>query len=136
MAQPPVAPRADHGDFWCPLAEQLLQDPAVTAMVRELALRSQLQDRQGDVWTLLVESTSLVRDANRDRLAAALERAGWKVRLTLEVGAVTDTLALRRAVEQGRQQERAAQIVAADPFVQALVREFGARIVPESIRMM
>jgi DNA polymerase-3 subunit gamma/tau len=56
------------------------------------------------------------------------------VRLAIEVGPVTDTPAQRREAIAGRRLEAATAAVMADPFVQKMMQEFGARIIPGSIQ--
>jgi DNA polymerase III subunit gamma/tau len=56
------------------------------------------------------------------------------VTLSVEVGAVTDSPARRLAAAQAEQQRAAEEIIHNDPFVQAMMRDFGARIVPGSIK--
>ena len=51
---------------------------------------------------------------------------------TLDVG-YAQRLGLRNTARQNARQERALEVVQNDPFVQTLVREFDARIVPGSV---
>ena len=69
-----------------------------------------------------------------DRLVAALNMAGYGVRLVVEVGRVTDSPARRNAAAAAEQQLEAEKIVFDDPLVQTLMRDFGAKIVPGSIK--
>jgi len=102
--------------------------------VRELALQSQLVARDMDQWLLRVERESLNQPGSRDRLTAALQTAGFSVRLEAEVGRVTDSPAKRNAAAAAAQQLVAEKIVFDDPFVQNMMRDFGAKIVPGSIK--
>ena len=68
------------------------------------------------------------------RLAAALQAAGHAVDLSVEVGAVSDSPARRNAAAAARRQQAAEQIILNDPFVQQMQRDFGANIVPGSIK--
>jgi DNA polymerase-3 subunit gamma/tau len=69
----------------------------------------------------------------RERLRAALEAAGLAQDISVELGPVSDSPALRNTARQNARQERALEVVQNDPFVQTLVREFDARIVPGSV---
>jgi DNA polymerase-3 subunit gamma/tau len=122
------------GDFWQQVVGQLVDREAVTALVRELALQSQLVGRDEGHWMLRVERESLNQPASRDRLRAALHAAGHAVELSVEVGPVADSPARRQAHAAAERQQAAEQIILNDPFVQRMVRDFGAKIVPGSIR--
>jgi DNA polymerase-3 subunit gamma/tau len=128
-----VQPRAE-GDFWHATVQTLIANEAITAMVRELALQSQLVARDTDQWLLRVERESLNQSGSRERLAGALAAAGYPVRLVAEVGRVTDSPARRNAAVAAERQLAAEKIVFDDPFVQSMMREFGAKIVPGSIK--
>jgi DNA polymerase III subunit gamma/tau len=122
------------GDFWLATVKDLVAREAVTALVRELALQSQLVARDEGHWMLRVERESLNQPTSRERLKQALQAAGHDVTLTVEVGAVSDSPARRIAAAQAEQQRAAEAVIHNDPFVQAMMRDFGARIVPGSIK--
>jgi DNA polymerase-3 subunit gamma/tau len=132
-AQAGIVPSED-GDFWHALVRQLIGEDAVTALVRELALQSQLVARDVDDWLLRVERESLNQPTARERLQNALQVAGHAVRLTVEVGRVTDSPARRNAAAAAEKQRAAEALIQGDPFVQAMMRDFGAKIVPGSIK--
>jgi DNA polymerase-3 subunit gamma/tau len=132
-AAPLVQPSAE-GDFWYATVQALIASESITAMVRELALQAQLVARDDDQWLLRVERESLNQPGSRERLAAALSGAGYPVRLAAEVGRVTDSPAKRNAAAAAERQLAAEKIVFDDPMVQALMRDFGAKIVPGSIK--
>ena len=127
-------PASPEGDFWYATVQALIASEAINAMVRELALQSQLVARDSDQWLLRVERESLNQSGNRERLAAALAAAGYPVRLVAEVGRVTDSPARRNASAAAQAQLAAEKIVFDDPLVQSLMRDFGAKIVPGSIK--
>ena len=131
---PAVLLPTEEGDFWHATVQQLIQAEAITAMVRELALQSQLIARDTDQWLLRVERESLNQPGTRDRLTAALATAGFAVKLVVEVGRVTDSPSRRNAAASAEKQLAAEKIIADHPFVQSMVRDFGAKIVPGSIR--
>ena len=125
---------SEEGDFWHPVVRQLIADDAITALVRELALQSQLVARDTDQWLLRVERESLNQSGSRDRLQAALQSAGHDVTLAVEIGRVTDSPARRNAATAAERQLAAEKIIFEDPFVQSMMRDFGAKIVPGSIK--
>ena len=114
--------------------QQLVAAEAITAMVRELALQSQLVARDTDQWLLRVERETLNHAGSRDRLATALGNAGFAVQLAVEIGHVSDCPARRNAAASQEKQRAAEKIILDDPFVQAMMRDFGAKIVPGSIK--
>jgi DNA polymerase-3 subunit gamma/tau len=129
-----AVPGSPDGDFWYATVQALIASEAITAMVRELALQSQLVARDSDQWLLRVERESLNQPGSRERLSAALATAGFPVRLVAEVGRVTDSPARRNAAAAAQAQLAAEKIVFDDPLVQSLMRDFGAKIVPGSIK--
>jgi len=132
--QAPQPERSEEGDCWHAVVQQLVASESVTALVRELALQSQLIARDGDHWLLRVERESLNQPASRERLRAALSAAGHAERISVETGRVSDTPARRNTAQENADLERARAIVMNDPFVQAMVQNHGAKIVPGSIR--
>jgi DNA polymerase III subunit gamma/tau len=124
----------EEGDFWHGLVSELVAREAVVALVRELALQSQLVARDVDHWILRVERESLNQPASRERLQAALKAAGHAVGLGVEVGAVTDSPARRNAAAAAEKLQAAENAIRSDPFVQDMIRDFGAKIVPGSIK--
>ena len=131
-AREPV--RSAEGDFWFDTVTQLVKAEAINALVRELALQAQLVARDADQWLLRVERESLRQGNLADRLAAALQAAGHAVRLAVEIGPVDDSVSMRHAAEASRRQREAEQIIRDDPFVQQMVRDFGGKIVPGTLK--
>jgi len=123
------------GTFWHELVRQMVAQQKISALTRELALQSELLARDGDHWHLRVESASLNQPAARERLCAALQEAGQAREISVEVGPVADSPARRNAQVAAEQQARAEAIVRNDPQVQQLMRDFGAKIVPGSVRL-
>jgi len=124
----------EEGAFWHELVAQLISREAINALVRELALQSQLVARDGEHWLLRVESESLNSPNNRERLQTALRSAGHQAVLSVEVGRVTDSPAKRLAEAAAQRQSAAEKVIYEDPFVQTMMRDFGAKIVPGSIK--
>ncbi|MBQ0920360.1 DNA polymerase III subunit gamma/tau [Hydrogenophaga aromaticivorans] len=122
------------GDFWFDAIQQLAKAETITALVRELGLQSQLVARDADQWLLRVERESLNQGNTRERLSAALKTLGHEIRLVVEIGPVEDSAALRLAAEAARRQREAEQIIRDDPFVQTMMRDFGGKIVPGTLK--
>ncbi|MEY3611165.1 MAG: polymerase subunit tau [Pseudomonadota bacterium] len=137
-ATAPAAVQATpEGDVWMVVVQGLLDQEAITALVRELALQSQLLGRDGAQWQLRVERETLNHAASRERLQAALLAAGHgDVKLAIEIGPVTDSPARRLAVKAAEKMVAAQELIQNDPLVQAMVRDFGAKIVPGSIQLI
>ena len=130
----PVLVPTPEGDFWHATVQKLIEAQAITAMVRELALQSQLVARDEDQWILRVERESLNQAGSRERLIQALQTLGLAVNLAVEVGRVTDSPGRRNASASAERQMAAEQRIHQAPFVQRMMQEFGARVVPGSIR--
>ena len=122
------------GEFWHKLVMDMSAAETINALVRELGLQSQLVARDTDTWMLRVERESLNSTTSRERLQKALETAGYPVRLTVEVGRVQDSPAKRNAAAAAQRQAGAEAIILNDPYVQSLMRDYGAKIVPGSIK--
>jgi DNA polymerase-3 subunit gamma/tau len=124
----------EEGGYWHQVVRGLIASEAVTALVRELALQSQLVARDADQWLLRVERESLNSASSRERLQAALQAAGHAVTLAVEIGRVGDSPARRNAAIAEEKQLAAEKLIQEDPFVLAMMRDFGAKIVPGSIK--
>ncbi len=133
---PKVLVATEEGHFWTQTVRQLVATEAVTALVRELALQSQLIARDTDQWHLRIDSESLNQGTARERLQAALNAAGFAVKLVVEIGKVTDSPAQRNAADLAEKQKAAEDLIHSDPIVQAMVENFGAKIVPGTIKLI
>lgn len=129
----PLVP-TEEGGYWHQVVRGLIASEAITALVRELALQSQLVARDADQWLLRVERESLNSASSRERLQAALQAAGHDVTLAVEIGRVSDSPAKRNTAIAEEKQLAAEKLIQEDPFVQAMMRDFGAKIVPGSIK--
>ena len=137
LSAPPAVQATPEGDVWLEVVQGLMAQEAITALVRELALQSQLLARDADHWQLRVERETLNHPASRERLQAALLAAGHgDVKLGIEVGPVSDSPAKRLAVKAAEKMAAAQVLIQNDPLVQAMVRDFGAKIVPGSIQLI
>jgi DNA polymerase-3 subunit gamma/tau len=136
-AAPAAVQATPEGDDWMAVVQGLLDQETITALVRELALQSQLLGRDGAQWQLRVERETLNHAASRERLQAALLAAGHgDVKLHIEIGPVSDSPARRLAVKAAEKMLAAQELIQNDPLVQAMVRDFGAKIVPGSIQLI
>ena len=131
---PSILTKTPVGDFWNQLVREMVEAQTINALVRELALQSQLMARDNKQWTLQVDKDSLNTPSNCERLQAALAQFGHEVQLTVVMGAVQDSTAKRIKQENAERQARAEAIILQDPFVQSLMRDFDAKIVPGSIK--
>jgi DNA polymerase III subunit gamma/tau len=124
------------GDAWSRIVNQLIAVDAIAALTRELALQSELCGREPGLWTLRVERESLSQPAAREKLQLALQTALANAALTLavQVGPVTDTTARRNSAALAERQRAAEALIENDPFVKDMIRDWGARIVPGSIK--
>jgi DNA polymerase-3 subunit gamma/tau len=59
-----------------------------------------------------------------------------EVKLHIEIGTVTDSPAKRLAVQAATKMQAAQELIQNDPLVQAMVRDFAAKIVPGSIQLI
>jgi DNA polymerase III subunit gamma/tau len=130
------------GDVWHAAVQQLLSAEAIAALVRELALQSQLvarttpnNDGEPHDWLLRIERESLSQSGSREKLQLALETLGHSVRLSIEIGPASDTPAKRIAAATAERQRMAQDIITQDAYVLQLMRDFGAKIVPGSIKV-
>ena len=126
------------GDRWLQTVKRLVAEERVSALVRELALQSQLVATDESTtpahWLLRIERESLNQGANRERLQEALLEAGFEVQLGVELGVVQDTPAKRLAALAAQALHEAEHIILNDPFAQQMMQEFGAAIVPGTLK--
>ena len=120
---------------WPALVRQL----PLKGVAQQLATQSELLGHEEEglviVMQLRVPVETLLSSGSADKLAAALGQYFEKtVRLVTEIGHVTHTAHAESVAEQARRQQLAEQTLNDDPFVQTLMRDFGATIVPGSIK--
>jgi DNA polymerase III subunit gamma/tau len=136
---PPPADRA-LGDRWQAVVQALVDQGAVTALVRELAWQAGLAGIDTAAtpprWRLLAERESLRAPQLVDKLTAALtSELGAPLALDVQPGVPEDSPAKRDAAERARRQAQAEDTIRNDPVVQTLMSQFKtARIVPGSIK--
>jgi DNA polymerase-3 subunit gamma/tau len=84
---------------------------------------------------LKVPLQTLLSSGSLAKLSAALEEhLGQVVKLSTEIAAVQNTAHGLEVADQALRQQAAEQSVQEDPFVRALMKDFGATIVPGSVR--
>jgi DNA polymerase-3 subunit gamma/tau len=135
-AAPAAPPRSDpsssafDGD-WPALARRL----TLTGFVRQFMDQSELLGVESDVFHVRVPIRPLAEGTTVGKVTDALSAAlGRPVRLRVEVGAINGVTAAAQAEQQrGEQLAQARSALDADPFVRALVRDFGASIVADSV---
>ncbi len=138
-AVPKVASPASASSSERPDWHSLMRALPVRGLVQQLAHQTELQDwvdsAQGVKATVI---TSLPQLASADcvgRLSEALSvHYGKKVQIEVVEGAVEKTVAKIDAQVQSEKRQNAEERIAADPFVQQLEREFGAKVVSGSVR--
>ena len=134
-AQISVASSAERPD-WHALMRQL----PVKGMVQQLAFQTELQDwndsAAGVRATILTPMPQLASEASVGRLADALTtHFGKPVKIVIEKGEV-EVKTVAKVDAQIHQEKRmnAEQMIAADPFIQQLEKEFGAKVVGGSVK--
>jgi DNA polymerase-3 subunit gamma/tau len=139
---PPLPPfeRTELGTRWYALISQCSEAGQLIAMVRALAMQSELVECEPDgaapTWRLRVGLETLRNPALADKLAAILRGlTGQDIQLVVEMGDPQDTPLKRDAAEADRRQRAAIDNIQADPTVRALLAQFQtARILPGSIK--
>ena len=119
-----------NGD-WPALAASL----PIRGLAQQLAYQSELVAVEGVTMRLRVPLPPLTEANVVERLEAALtEHFGTPVRVACDIGAARATAAAVDAEQRAERQRNAEDAIAANPFVQALVRDFAAQVVPGSIQ--
>ena len=131
----PVEADATH-EAWLLVVQALLDAQALAAMVRELAIHSQCVGQGKGYLTLRVEQAVLKSEANLDKLQAAFGTLGRDELLRLELGPVTDSWAKRNQVRLQARQKAGEALILADPDVQMWMRDWDAKIVPGTLKVM
>ncbi|PRY99553.1 DNA polymerase-3 subunit gamma/tau [Jezberella montanilacus] len=107
----------------------------LSGLAAQLARQSELVGISANTLTLKIANKALSEGVAVDRLKAVLsEHFGVKVQLRFEIGA--DSGQSAHAIDvaaQSARQKAAEEIVQQDAFVQVLVKEFGAQVIPGSV---
>lgn len=113
----------------------------VRGVAQQLALQSELlkcgptAESHLITFDLLVAVDVLLANGSAEKLTTVLcEHFGQTVRLQTTIGAVEHTASAAAIADRAERQRDAEQSMEEDPFVQKLMREFGATIVPGSVR--
>mgnify|MGYP000679763314 FL=1 len=111
----------------------------VRGLVQQLAFQTELQkwDEQGGSVkaTVIVGMPQLASSESVNRLQDALSTyLGKQVKILIETGKATQSIAAVEAKIKQEKQEGAEESVANDDFVKSIQAEFGATVVPGSIR--
>jgi DNA polymerase-3 subunit gamma/tau len=126
----PLDPIGFNGD-WPALAVGL----ALKGISYQLAFNSELMALEGSTLKLSVPVPQYAEASQVAKLKTALaERLGKELDVVVEVGPARRTAAAFDAAARAQRQKEAEREIGSDPFVQSLIREFGASIVPGSIR--
>ncbi|GAB6848749.1 DNA polymerase III subunit gamma/tau [Paraburkholderia kururiensis] len=108
---------------------------ALKGISYQLAFNSELTALDGTTLKLSVPVPQYAEATQVAKLKSALaERLGKPVEVQVEVGPARRTAAALDAAARAQRQRDAEREIGAAPFVQQLIREFGASIVPGSIR--
>jgi DNA polymerase-3 subunit gamma/tau len=147
-ATPAAAPKAANSVATSPASvsssdrpdwHSLMRALPVRGLVQQLAHQTELQDwvdsAQGVKATVITSLPQLASVDSVGRLGEALSvYYGKKVQIEIVEGAVEKTVAKIDAQVQQEKRQNAEERIAADPFVQQLEREFGAKVVSGSVR--
>ena len=133
-ASPASVSSSDRPDW-----HSLMRALPVRGLVQQLAHQTELQDwvdsPQGVKATVITSLPQLASVDSVGRLGEALSvHYGKKVQIEIVEGAVGKTVAKIDAQVQQEKRQNAEERIAADPFVQQLEREFGAKVVSGSVR--
>jgi DNA polymerase-3 subunit gamma/tau len=135
-AQAPVAQDANGLPNW----ESLIERAGLRGPFGLLAQNAVLRERDGQTLVLALQPAHMslavepMVSQMEERIGQAL---GERIRLRFvshSQGPVTETPAARAAQVRDAAQAAAEQSIEGDPLVQSMKREFGARVVPQSIK--
>ncbi|MDR5813650.1 DNA polymerase III subunit gamma/tau [Caballeronia sp. LZ033] len=116
---------------WAALAVDL----PLKGVAYQLAFNSELTACDASSLTLAVPVQMYTDAAHVAKLKAALaEKLGRALEVNVNVGPARRTAAALDAAARARRQQEAEQEITQDPFVQSLIRDFGASIVQGSIK--
>ena len=122
-----------NGD-WPALAPQL----PLRGVIQQLALQAEFNrcdTTSGIELHLRVPLETLATPSNIEKLATALsDHFSQPIRVAIEIGNVRHTANTKSEAERAQRQRDAELQIQSDPFVLGMMREFGATIVPGSIK--
>ena len=114
-----------------------LVDQLKLGLARALAQNCELASfDENHIFLTVQESQKHLIDPNyQEKLRSAIQQHfGRKIQLSFEVGGSGNTPAQQISQEKAAVQSQAVSAIQEDDFVQALVRDFGAQIIPSSIK--
>ena len=132
---PPTADNVDAIAFdgnWRGLVDELK-----LGLARALAQHCELVSHDRDQIHLSVPHAQkhLLESSYQEKLKAAIQQYfGRKIQLKFEIGGTGNTPAEQISQEKAVLQSKAESAIREDDFVQALVKDFGAQIIPSSIK--
>jgi DNA polymerase III subunit gamma/tau len=115
----------------------LVENHLKLGLARALAQNCEMVAYDADSITLRVAESQkhLVSPNYQEKLTSAIHaQFGKKIKLHFEVGQAANTPAKQHAIEKATVQSNAEQAIMQDGFVQSLIQEFGATIIPNSIK--
>ncbi|RUL66212.1 DNA polymerase III subunit gamma/tau [Dyella dinghuensis] len=130
----PAAPMSGPLDW-----EALIQRADLRGPLGQLAQNSALHHRDGHTLVLALQPTYMhlavepMVSQIADRISAVMGET-VRLRFVSDSQGVAETPAARAASARSAAQSAAEQSIEGDPLVQALKREFGARVVPQSVK--
>ncbi|SFI03183.1 DNA polymerase-3 subunit gamma/tau [Collimonas sp. OK307] len=136
---PPLVLQPDPNLNWDGNWPLLAANLAVRGVAHQLAQQSELikSDSSGAAvqFHLRIPFDTLRSAGSVDKLEVALtEHFGRNVKVETELGTVRHTANAQAMAAQAERQRLAEQTAQNDPFIQSMMREFGASIVPGSIK--
>ena len=114
-----------------------LVDNLKLGLAKTLATHCELESFDENSFNLTVPETQkhLLEASYQDKLSGAInDYFGRKIKLNLKVGGTSNTPAQQIFEEKAAIQSEAVAAIQQDDFVQALIKDFGAQIVPSSIK--
>jgi DNA polymerase-3 subunit gamma/tau len=113
----------------------LAVDLPLKGIAYQLAFNSELTACDGTSITLVVPVPQYAENAQVAKLKAALtDKLGRPIDVNVSVGPARRTAAAIDAAARAQRQQEAEQEITQNPFVQSLIRDFGASIVQGSIK--
>jgi len=135
QAVPPDHARKGWDGDWPTLAAALKLKGATQQLAQQTELIQVKQEDSGMFFHLRAPMGTLCTSTNVNRLSSVLtEYFGKTVKVTTEVGKVEATANQNNINKRAEKQTQAEQAVNNDPYIQALLQEFDAKIVPGSIK--
>ena len=133
-ANAPASPAKVADGDWHGLVEAM----NIRGMVKQLAVHCVLQGRNGNEVELMLneEFSQLLNPGLESKLQDALsDYLGERIKLTIKQGSLeSESPAQTAARNAAERQQQAEHAIDQDPVVQALKENFGAEVVPNSVR--